>query len=118
MIRKDYTRMTLIAGFVVLFVAGCTVKTEPFPVGTYLCSAELDNAFMEDGTFKISGGGSVITEGHYTIDGDEITIVDDSCSGEGVYRWSYKDGTLMFEAIDDNCSIRRSSLTAGLNLKP
>ena len=57
--RKDYTRMTFIAVVVVLIAAGCAVKTEPFPVGTYLCSAELDNAFMEDGTFKITGGGVV-----------------------------------------------------------
>ncbi len=115
--RIHYFRMIFIAVVAVLIAAGCTAKTEPFPTGTYLCKAKLDNAFMEDGTFIISGGGSVVAEGNYTVDGDEITIIDNTCTGEGIYTWSFEDGKLMFEVIDDDCSIRRDTLTSGLTLK-
>jgi hypothetical protein len=43
--------------------------------------------------------------GHYTVDGDTLTLYNDAnCSSmEGTYRWSRTKGELRLRAIDDPC---------------
>jgi hypothetical protein len=44
--------------------------------------------------------------GHYTLDGDRLTLFNDpNCSRErGTYTWALKGGSLHLEAIDDTCA--------------
>lgn len=45
------------------------------------------------------------SSGHFTIEGDEIVLFNDTnCSRmTGRYRWTVEDDTLTFEEVDDDC---------------
>lgn len=56
-----------------------------------------------------------LTNGHFTLEGDQLTIYNDPMCpfDRGVYRYSLAGGTLTLEAIDDPCQFgeRKRDLT-------
>jgi hypothetical protein len=71
--------------------------------------------FNSDGTFFIMVSGRRENHGTYTINGNQITIIDeddqtDSCPASqepGVYQWTLNDNMLTFTKVNDTCTTRR-----------
>jgi hypothetical protein len=119
--RNTYLR-PVIAGIALLGLVGACSddEDESFPIGVYTAAdaTEVDGTmeYKEDGTYvMLSPTGTEITVGEYTIDGDQITYVDDQyCTlahGEeaarATYTWDW-DGTEMTFELEgtDVCTAR------------
>lgn len=97
-----------------------------FPVGVYHQPGSTDAdgtfEFTSDGTFvAIGSDGLVVTEGTYSVDGDQFTWETDSyCRGVGddaesaTYTWS-QDGDMLTMTVvgEDLCSDRVEVAEAG-----
>jgi steroid delta-isomerase-like uncharacterized protein len=119
--------------------ADTPVSTPPdSPTGTYRAelsgntSLEISPGFYQltlvpDGTYNISWmpneqaehGGLVGAEGHYTVNGNQVTFTDEdgfaACSEadgvSGTYEWSFSGSALKLVRLEDNCSGRVYILT-------
>lgn len=90
-----------------------------FPTGEFVDKNDYIVSFMADG--RVTGlGPSSIDEGLYSVDGDIITFTGtETCPGDAVYKWSYRDDKLLFEdTVEDDCCDRRKALKAGLTANP
>jgi len=98
----------------ILFVATalCACSSKEFPTGTYTYQ-KLTNVYRDDGTFTHMNGDEIVTEGTYSIEGDEIhwghdTYCDRLNGGTATYKWQYEDGMMSFELVgEDLCEGRR-----------
>lgn len=109
-----------------LLVACGDDDTSEFPVGVYHQPGSTDAdgtmEFASDGTFELIGpDGLVITEGTYSVDGDQFTWETDSyCKNVGddaesaTYTWS-QEGDVLTMTVDgeDLCSDRVEVAEAG-----
>lgn len=103
---------------VVLLVAAAlsACSSDEFPYGTY-SRQDATVEYRNDGTFTYKFGDEVVTEGTYSIEGDEILWINDSvCDAENAgsarYKWQHEDGVLSFELIgEDLCEGRREVMT-------
>jgi hypothetical protein len=110
----------LVLGLVALAIVGCTSNGTSFPIGEYRHSGGGITNYMDGGTFthKFANGTILVEEGRYSVDGDIITFVDETCPAvEGVYHWTNQGGDILLELVEDDCSARASSLDNEL-LKP
>jgi hypothetical protein len=111
--KKILWTITLVL-FVAASLSACT--SEEFPTGTYT-RQDLTIELRDDGTFTYMGGDEIITEGTYSIDGDEIQWINDTwCdaeyAGTATYKWQHEDGVLSFELIgEDLCEGRREVMS-------
>ena len=98
---------------VVLFLAAAlsACSSKEFPYGTYT-RQDATEEYRDDGTFTYMFGDEIVTEGTFSIEGDEITwiqdtLCDEEYAGTATYRWQYEDGVLSFELIgEDLCEGR------------
>ena len=79
--------------------------------------------FQADGTYLVSlNGERIVSEGQYTVAGQQVTLEDDSevCRGRGAgqYSWSFAQEVLTFTALSDPCPERQVVLTNGLAKQP
>ena len=94
-----------------------TRDASDFPQGTYT-AGEFAIWFGDKGQFRVSKGEEVQVEGEYTVEKDQLTLMDKSgplaCTGEGMakgtYRWKYEAEMLTFTIVDDKCSGRSAAL--------
>ena len=111
-------KKTLWTLFCILFVAAAlsACSSKEFPTGSYTHQS-YTAVFGDDGSFTLLFGDEVVTEGTYSIEGDEITWGHDTwCdaenAGTATYRWQYEDGVLSYELIgEDLCEGRRDLQT-------
>ena len=94
-------------------LSACSSKA--FPTGTYTCPGGVVE-YREDGTFTLMRENDiVVTEGTYSVKGDEIQFTDSLCAEEdanpGTYKWHHEDDKLKCELIEDPCEGRRGLLT-------
>ncbi len=104
--------------FALLFVLPITIFGQSSPVGDWKTMVPdgqggmlpLKVSIKTDGTFAGDFGmdGTVEFTGKYTIDGDKITIQNDSgdCTGKGVYTFKIEGSTMVNKRISDECSDR------------
>jgi hypothetical protein len=116
----------------VILLSACASRPEEFPTGIFvretvsLSGPENMVIEMKDGHFSTSSSVfGELTEGEYTIDGDQVTFVEkqqsdaakDLCrdSNEYVYRWGYNQDLqqLTFTLDDDPCMWRGLKNTDG-----
>jgi hypothetical protein len=95
----------------ILFVAAtlCACSSEKFPAGKYTYgTASVE--YRDDGTFTLMSFDEVVSEGTYSVQGDEIQFTDSFCAEQdanpGIYKWQHEDGKLNCELIEDPCSGR------------
>ena len=99
-----------------LAAALCACSSNEFPTGSYR-TGEFVAEYRDDGTFTLYENGEVSTEGTYSVEGDEITWIQDSfCdaenAGSATYKWSADDQGLKFELIgEDQCEARHTTLS-------
>ena len=102
----------------VLFVAAtlCACSNDGFPTGTYTHNQYVTE-YRDDGTHTLWENDEVVTEGTFSVEGDEVTWIQDSfCDaeneGSATYKWSADDQGLKFELIgEDLCKGRRDTLS-------
>lgn len=116
-----------IAGIALIGLAGACSSDdqETFPIGVYTPVDATDEdgtmEYKDDGTYVMrSPTGTEITSGEYTIDGDQITFVDDryctlsqgADAATATYTWDW-DGTEMTFAPEgeDACPARVETMT-------
>ncbi|MCA1576965.1 MAG: hypothetical protein LC794_06330 [Acidobacteria bacterium] len=122
MIKRACLLFTLFSALVV--VTNTAVGVAPardasdFPQGTYTVG-EFTIFFGDKGQFRVSKGEETLVEGEYTIEKDQITLIDKrgplSCvegAAKGTYRWKYETETLTFTKVDDPCPGRSDALAA------
>ena len=112
---KRYT-VWVIVSLLMLSAVFCGCSRQEFPTGAFVRSGDRILEFNEDGTMRFIWEEIVVSEGTYTINGDEITIQDDFCdeeyAGPATYTWAYVEGALTFKSVSsDVCGDRRSALT-------
>jgi len=96
--------------FVAVSLSACS--NDGFPYGTYRNGSAVTE-YREDGTFTMWNNDEIVTEGTYSVKGDEVTWIQDSyCdeanAGSATYKWSADDRGLKFELIgEDLCNGRR-----------
>jgi hypothetical protein len=104
---------------VILFVAAtlCACSSNKFPTGTFT-HGDTSIEIRDDGTYTLMDGDEVLTEGTYSIQGDQIQYITDSyCdaenAGPATYKWQYDEDKdiLSYELIADNCEGRRMTHT-------
>jgi hypothetical protein len=101
----------------ILFVAAtlCACSNDGFPTGTYRNDSAVTE-YRDDGTITMWDNDEIVTEGTYSVEGDEITWIQDSwCdeenAGSATYKWSADDDGLSFELIgEDLCEGRRNAM--------
>lgn len=77
-----------------------------------------------DGTAKLFVEGQLDAAGTYSVEGDEVTVVDeesgvgDFCAGEGRYHWALDGDQLSMTLIDEACPGRTELWTAGWTKAP
>lgn len=74
------------------------------PYRIYVGGATIE---FEEGRYHIDEEGSSFgSSGHYTVDGDEVTLFNDLvCPAlEATYAWSLEDGTLVLDIANDPCA--------------
>lgn len=94
-----------------------TREASDFPQGTYT-AGEFAILFGDKGQFRVSKGEEVQVEGEYTVEKDQLTLMDKSgplaCTGEGMakgtYRWKFEAEMLTFTIVDDKCAGRSAAL--------
>lgn len=62
-----------------------------------------------DGTYALDWGndGTIEVTGKYSVDGNKMTIADDSdCQGKGVYTFTVDNSTLTMTRVSDACPDR------------
>ena len=100
--------------FVAVAISACS--SDEFPYGTYTRQNQMVE-YRDDGTFTYMFSGEVVTEGTFTIDGDEIlwmkdTWCDAENAGSATYKWHHEDGALSFELVgEDFCEGRRGVMS-------
>jgi len=105
---------TVLILFVAVTLSACS--SEKFPTGKFT-RGDVALEFRDDGTYRFLGGEEVITEGTYTIQGDEMHIITDSyCdeenAGPATYKWQHEKDILKFELVgEDLCEGRRQQHT-------
>jgi hypothetical protein len=117
--RKSLFSKVFTLGFVVLVMVGCGRASPTFPTGDFIDHLGLVLSLMPDGRCTLSyptTGEVLIENGHYSVDGDIVTIIEtEQCPpGEGVYRWTLDGDRLLLELIEDNCANRISSFSQPL----
>ena len=89
---------------------------EKFPTGTFT-GGEYTLSFSADGVHTVSTGDKVVVKGNYTVNANEISIVDKegdfACIGQtGKYTWKLDGKNLSFTKVSDDCDGRVQGLTA------
>jgi len=111
--KKIFWTITCVL-LVAVSLSACSSKE--FPTGTYSRQAGTVE-YRDDGTFTYMFGDEVITEGTYSIEGDEIlwindTVCDAENAGSARYKWQHEDGVLSFELVgEDFCEGRREVMS-------
>ncbi len=98
--------------FVAVTLSACS--SEKFPTGKYTyINASVE--YRDDGTFILMSEDEVVSEGTYSVKGDEIQFTDSYCAEQdanpGTYKWLYEDGKLNCELIEDPCEGRVEALS-------
>jgi len=108
---------------VVVATAGLLVACsgdEGFPAGTYVSTADVNDlgpvtaTYRDDGTMTVEQG-ELVSEGTYTVDGDQVTLSDTYCAeSEGqetaTYTWEWDGSVLTMTTTDDACESRESTV--------
>ena len=120
-------RVAIIAMATLGLFAACSDdgNTNEFPVGVYHQPGSTDASgtmeFKSDGTFVLAEGDAVVTEGTYSIDGDQLTWETDSwCKNvsadaeSATYTWT-QDGDLLTMTVEgeDLCTDRVNTIEPG-----
>ncbi len=90
-----------------------------FPRGTYT-AGDYTMVFGNKGQFRVSKREELQVEGEYTVNGDQVTLIDKrgpfacTTAGQqtGKYRWKYEAEMLTFTVLDDKCEGRSADLPA------
>lgn len=110
----------LLIVFAIFALAACASSSPDFPTGEYADYADYLHTFHADGKYTALNpqGGVLFDDGSYTVDGDELTVIDNGsiCGNkEGVYTWSVtENGDLEFEVIEDTCGPRLGGFVQGM----
>ena len=122
MIKRSRLLFTLLWVMLVVTITGVGIAAAraawDFPQGSYT-AGEFTIFFGDKGQFRVSQGETTQVEGEYTIEKDQLTLIDKrgpmACgegTEKGTYRWKYEAQTLTFTKVDDACSGRSEALPA------
>ena len=122
MIKRSRLLFTLLWVLLVVTITGVGITAAraawDFPQGSYT-AGEFTIFFGDKGQFRVSNTEGVQVEGEYTIEKDQLTLIDKrgpmACgegTEKGMYRWKYETDTLTFIKVDDQCSGRSGALPA------
>lgn len=126
--KSKTARIAVVAIAIMGPLAACSDDgdTGEFPVGVYhmpgATDAEGTMEFTSDDTFELRFTGEIVTEGTYSIDGDQLTWETDSFCKEigddaesATYTWAL-DGELLTMTVEgeDLCPDRAELMQLGL----
>ena len=112
---KKILWMIMVFLFVAVSLIACS--SDEFPYGTYRNGSAVSE-YREDGTFTMWNNDEVVTEGTFSVDGDEVTWIQDSwcdaenTGGSSTYKWTLNERGLRFELIgEEPCLGRRIAVS-------
>ena len=143
---QNHTRLIGIAILISILIAACgsqpteTVEAETqekaelhteFPIGEFHSRSQ-SITFQSGGTFFVkylSDIETILLNGSYSIDGNQITLQDDACVGieagvepgevvVAIYTWEFDGETLDLGLVDDKCLPRRQEFLRSFVLQP
>jgi hypothetical protein len=116
-------KMFIILFTVLLFSCSddSTSPNEDSIIGTWLKEGTIEeeayafyivfNVSNEYYVYSEDGVGEGASEaGTYVLDGNEITMTDSGCEGDGIYSLKFNDNQVVFTPIEDDCN-RREYMT-------
>ncbi len=114
-------RLIAFAILLLILVAGCGAKAEEFPLGDFN-NGRFIMTVMAEGKYTVVDGSNEyipIENGRYTVNGSEVTFVDESCGvDEGKYTWSFDGEKLRMESNGDPCDSRREQFARAWSFLP
>lgn len=112
---KNYVLLIGVAIIISFLSAACASQQADFPTGKFDL-AQKQITFLPDGTFTVwvlNTETFDVEEGRYSVDGNQITLQDEECAGDGTYTWEFDERYLVFDPIEDACEGRLESLSRG-----
>jgi hypothetical protein len=122
--KKKYELAALLSGALILSLTSCgdseALRAELAGKWVRMVLAEGGASegtltFTTGGAFELSLQGGVKgygkSSGKYRLSGRDIKFEDNSCNGNGSYRFLLKNGTLSFLPLNDACIKRTGVLT-------
>ncbi len=115
---QNYILFIILAIILSILIAACASQQAEFPTGVFEF-AQQRITFEPDGTYtvwRINIESFDVEDGKYTVDGNQITLLDDAedCEfAEGHYTWAFDGKKLLFEVVEDPCEGRRTNLKRG-----
>ena len=92
-------------------LSAVAANDKAFPAGTFRSEDAL-LTFAADGKFRLEHNGSLLVNGRYRVEGDQVTFEDEggpmACDAgvAGRYRWTYDGKQIGFKAVEDGCTGR------------
>lgn len=105
----------------IMILMACTSQQPDFPLGDF-DNGRFIMTVLPDGKYTVVDGSdeiSPIENGRYTVNGNEVTFVDESCGAdEGHYTWSFDGEKLRLESNGDPCEGRRPQMARAWSFLP
>lgn len=107
--------LSIIVCILLMLITASACGEPDFPTGTFSSEGEWQQyEFKEDGKWILRVGGSINTEGTYSVQDNELTLETDlwcdameGVSTKATYTWTFKSETLIFEVKgEDKCTMR------------
>ena len=112
---SKYVLLICVAFIISILSVACASQQAEFPTGKFDL-AQKQITFLPDGTFTVwilNTETFDIEQGRYSVDGNQITLQDEVCAGDGKYTWEFDEKHLVFELVEDECEGRLESLSRG-----
>lgn len=119
-----YKYITLVLFALIFLSAGCNPPPNLQPELTGVWTRTIGSGedtiegilkFNPDATFEFTFKGDSKkhedTEGRYSLEGNKITFIDNSCVDPGTYTFIAESGTLKFTLVSDDCGPRKADLS-------
>ncbi|MEQ9618972.1 MAG: hypothetical protein RIG61_07330 [Deltaproteobacteria bacterium] len=122
----EYKYIILVLFAVILLSAGCkeSPNLQPELTGVWTRTIGSGEDTIEgilkfdpdatfDFTFKGDSKNHEDTEGRYSLEGNQITFIDNSCVDAGTYTFMVRNNVLTFKEVKDDCGPRKADLNGG-----
>lgn len=116
-------RRTILLLAVVSVLGGLLVGcggNDGFPMSAYVSTANVNGlgpitvTYKDGGTLTVEQGGSKVSDGTYTVEGDKITLGDSYCKEQGAetatYTWNWDGSQLTMTTANDGCESRKAAV--------
>lgn len=112
---RGLLRVTVAVAIAMSLLAACAGSAAAFPTGKWTATNEAGSVgvmeFRSDGTWTLTGDGTVISSGTYATDQTTLTFTtDEYCrtvnAEQGTYAWAHANDQLTLTKQNDACTDR------------